>query len=360
MKKFWGKISLCLLTVAGLAASASAATMPKGAISVMSKGAKADGKTNDLAAFRAAVAAVGKNGTVWVPAGKYLLDVSKTNTIQMKSNMTFAMDPNAILMVKPNALERYYVMTTAGATNVEIYGGQLVGDRNQHKSTVGEHGYGIQIGKSQHIRIHDVKISDMWGDGICTGGYPDDVILQRVVATNNRRQGLSITTGTNIQVLDSEFSYTNGTAPQYGIDIEPDNPDKGNYARNILIQNCYIHHNKAGGIQPYKNTQNIMIKNNRIIYNVYGIYTVGSLGGEISGNRIAHNTYQGIYFGGKTSGFKVHDNLFVNNSTKARGDINPDHNPDVVLTGMSSQTNPHIQKSKASTGLDVGTNTYRK
>jgi parallel beta-helix repeat protein len=363
MKKIISRsfVGAFLIALAGLPAlQASAATMPAGAISVKAKGAKADGVTNDLKAFQAAVAAVPKNGTVWVPAGKYLLDVSKKNNIAMKSNMTFAMDPNAVLMVKPNALTHYYVINTSQASNLEIYGGQLVGDRNQHKGTTGEWGFGIRISGGQHIKIHDMKISDMWGDGICTGEYPDDVVIQRILATNNRRQGLSITTGTNFQVLDSEFSYTNGTAPQYGIDIEPDNPDKGNYARHILIQGNYIHHNKAGGIQPYKNTQDIVIKDNKIVYNVYGIYTVGSLGGEISGNKIAHNIYQGIYFGGSTQGYKVDDNLFVNNSTRAVGNINPDSNPDEVLMGRSGKTDPHLQKSKSSTNIDVGLNTYRK
>jgi polygalacturonase len=264
-------MSLMMTAPGLLAQQASAATMPAGAISVKSKGAKADGKTNDLKAFQAAIAAVPRNGTVWVPAGKYLLDVSATNSVAMKSNMKFAMDPNAVLMVKPNALKRYYLITTMGATNVEIYGGQLVGDRNQHKSKVGEWGYGIQVGRgSQHIRIHDMKISNMWGDGIATGGYPDDVVIQRVLSTNNRRQAISLTTGTNIKVLDSELSFTNGTKPMYGIDIEPDNADV-NYARNILIQGNYFHDNVAGGVQCYTNSQNVTIKNNRFSTGMEGV-----------------------------------------------------------------------------------------
>jgi parallel beta-helix repeat protein len=341
-----------MMTAPGLLASqASAATMPKGAVSVMSKGAKADGKTNDLKAFQAAIAAVPKNGTVWVPAGKYLLDVTATNSIALKSNMTFAMDPNAVLTVKPNALKRYYLITTIGASNVEIYGGQLVGDRNQHKSSVGEWGYGVQIGKnSQHVRIHDMKISNMWGDGLATGGYPDDVVIQRVVSTNNRRQGLSITTGTNIQVLDSEFSYTNGTDPQFGIDIEPDNADV-NYARNILIQGNYFHHNKGGGIKPHTNSQNVTIKNNRFSYEVVGIYAVGSKGGLISGNSFDHPTYASVNLKGKTSSYQVSDNVFRLNSTTSSLSS---------VSGLTGQAKNFIIVGPKATGTKILTNQYGK
>jgi parallel beta-helix repeat protein len=316
-------------------------------VNVMDKGAKADGVTNDLKAFQAAVAAVPKNGTVWVPAGKYLLDVSKKNNIAMKSNMTFKMDPNAILMVKPNALTHYYVINTLKASNLEIYGGQLVGDRNQHQGTTGEWGFGIRISGGQHIKIHDMKISDMWGDGICTGEYPDDVVIQRILATNNRRQGLSITTGTNFQVLDSEFSFTKGTPPEYGIDIEPDNPDKGNYARNILIQGNYFHDNKAGGVQPYKNSQNVTIKNNRFSTGAEGIYIVNSIGGLISENTFDHVKYEAVHLSGADS-YEISDNVF--RKTNMTGNL-------ISITGLTGKATSYIIKSSA-TNLEVGTNHY--
>jgi parallel beta-helix repeat protein len=350
MKRFVNTLALSLtVTLSWLSAQqASADTRPPGAIGVKSKGAKGDGVTNDLKAFQAAVSAVGKGGMVWVPRGKYLLDVSDKNYIKLKSNMTFAMDPNAVLMVKPNALKRYYLITTGGASNVEIYGGQLVGDRNQHKSSVGEWGQGIRIStNSKHIYIHDMKISDMWGDGLCTAGYPDDVTIQRVIATNNRRQGLSITTGTNIKVLDSEFSFTNGTPPMYGIDIEPDGAANGNYARNILIQGNYFHDNVAGGVQPYKGSQNVTIKDNRFSTGKEGIYIVGSKGGVISGNTFDHVRYEAVHLGNADS-YQVYGNVFRKKDMTG---------PLTSITGISGKAKNYIFKGSA-TNLKVGTNQY--
>jgi parallel beta-helix repeat protein len=361
MKKTSKKLNLALIALTTLVCGslASAATVPSAALNVRKYGAVGDGAHDDTKAIQNAIAAVGKNGTVYVPAGKYLVNVSEKNNLKMKSNMKFQMDPKAILVMKPNSLQRSYLINISNATNVEVFGGQLIGDRDKHLSTGGEWGMGVNIiGKSSNVKVHNMKISNFWGDGVYVGGNASQVVINHVVSTNNRRQGLSITDASHVQVLNSEFSYTNGTAPQYGIDIEPNNKTVG--ASDILIQGCYIHHNtKAGGIQLYKQSKNVQIKNNRIIDNIYGIYSVEAIGGVISGNRIAHNRYQGISLNKGTSDYQVSNNLFVNNSTKAVGVINPDYNPDVVLTGLSSKTNPHMLTS-ASTNIKVGSNTYRK
>jgi parallel beta-helix repeat protein len=352
MKKSIGILTMSLiLTTPGLfTQQASAATKPAGAISVKSKGAKADGKTNDLKAFQAAIAAVGKGGTVWVPAGKYLLDVSKSDNIRLKSNMKFAMDPNAVLTMKPNAHSRAYLIYTAQASNIEIYGGQLVGDRYKHLSDAGEWGFGIRISGGQHIRIHDMKISNMWGDGICTGEYPDDVVIQRVLSTNNRRQAISITTGTNIKVLDSELSFTNGTKPMYGIDIEPDNADV-NYARNILIQGNYFHDNVAGGVQSYVNSQNVTIKNNRFSTGKEGVYMITSHGGVISGNTFDHLSDQPIHAGGETNSYQIYGNVFRRTNMTS---------PLTSITGLTGVAKNNIVIGSTSSGIKVGTNQYAK
>jgi parallel beta-helix repeat protein len=323
--------------------------MPAGALNVKNFGAKGDAKTDDLAAFQRAVAAVPLHGTLWVPAGRYVVDVSKTNNIHLKSFMKFAMHPDAILMVKPNALKRYYVLTTGGAESVDIYGGQLLGDRNHHKASVGEWGYGIQIGTgTKHIRIHDMKISNMWGDGICTGGYPDDVLILRVLSTNNRRQAISITTGTNIRVLNSELSFTNGTKPMYGIDIEPDGADKGNYARYILIQGNYFHDNVAGGVQPYKGSQHVTIANNRFSTGKEGVYMVGAANGRITGNTFDHISDEYIHFGANTDYYQVDNNVFY------RTDMN---SALTSITGLQGVATSYIH-DKSSTHTRILTNRY--
>ena len=337
--------------------------IPVGAINVKDRGALGNGIADDTLAIQSAVAAVPAGGTVYVPAGKYMIDGLKN--IKLKSNMRFMMHKDAILAAIPNSAERYYVISISGVTNVEVSGGRLLGERDQHTGTTGEWGYGIQIGnKASKVRIHDVHISKFWGDGICIGGYSSDVEIRRVVATQNRRQGLSITRSENIRVYDSEFSFTEGTPPQYGIHIEPDPHPDGYYARNIIIQGNKIHNNRGGGIQAYKQVYNLLIQDNQISYNAYGVYTVEAFDITMTGNLFSHNRYHGVAIRARSERIDIGGNTFRNNHTTLYG-ITNDTNPLTSITGQasgSSGTAPHVQLTTDGTIVDIQvlTNLYAK
>lgn len=135
-------------------------------------------------------------------------------------------------------------------TNVEIAGGKLVGDRNAHLSTSGEHGMGITIGKAtDNIRVKNMTIRDCWGDGIYIGsdssGIARNVLIENVVCDNNRRQGLTITQAENVTVRNSIFKNTNGISPQSGLDIEP---NTGCHVKNVTVKNCQFANNAGWGL----------------------------------------------------------------------------------------------------------------
>ena len=62
----------------------------------------------------------------------------------------------------------------------------------------------------------------------------------------NHRQGLSIVTVDGLLVENSEFSETRGTAPEAGIDFEPNHPWEP--IRNAVVRNCLFRNNKAYGL----------------------------------------------------------------------------------------------------------------
>lgn len=322
---------------------------PEGAINVRSYGATPNDSSDDTAEIQKAIDATPYNGTVWVPAGKYLVNgVATTSTsgpfLKLKSNMRFMMDPAAVLQIIPNSSIRYYGLSTNGADNIEISGGTIVGERYQHTYTAGStHEWGMCIGVkegSSNVKIHDITVKDCTGDGIVTGGQSHGILIERVVSTNNRRQGLSLTNSYDVIVRNSEFSYTNGTSPEAGIDIEPDLPRE---ARNILIENNKIHHNAKVGVLPYIQSYDLQILNNEISYNNLGIYVRGSQGGEIRGNTIKHNRNLGLRFENQlsgeiaTTGYTVSNNKFINNSTNTVG-LNDGTGALTTITGVGTGT----------------------
>jgi len=213
-------------------------------------GAKGDGKTNDTAAILAAISDAFETGaTVFIPAGTYMVDA--VESIKLKNGITLQMTPETILRVIPNNAEKYAVLTVDGLENVRIIGGVLMGDRGQHLGRSGEWGMGIRITGSKNILVQETVCNEFWGDGFYIGegdiGRPSENIrIIGIKADQNRRQGLSLISGRNIEIAGAKITNTHGTAPSAGIDIEPS--DVRNILDNIVIADLYTAGNQGAGL----------------------------------------------------------------------------------------------------------------
>jgi parallel beta-helix repeat protein len=335
--------------VAWMSGSATARTAPARStpvrtrgparIDVRDKGARGDGKHDDTAAFQAAIDGLpAAGGTVRVPAGTYLID--PVASVNLRSRMHLDLAPDARLVAMPNGEKKYRVLCLLGISDVEISGGGIQGDRASHLGNAGEWGHGIHIRGSSRVTVRDIRIADCWGDGVCIGGAgpqratpSEDIVIAGIVATGNRRQGLSIGRSRNVRVYDSEFSNTSGTNPQYGIDIEPDKPGG---ASDIHIENCIVRNNRGGGIQVYARVTNVTIKDCTIENNGgRGILAVGAVDGLITDNRIRGNGSVGIALRQQSAGFQIRDNRFDGNNArhagKAKGTAGPQGLPDSAV-----------------------------
>ncbi|MDD5322269.1 MAG: right-handed parallel beta-helix repeat-containing protein [Methylococcales bacterium] len=246
-------------------------------VNVKDKGAVGNDSTNDTAAIQAAVNQVGgTGGTVFVPAGTYMIDA--LTSVKLKSNMTFKMDSGAVLKAIPNASSTYAILKIISATNVNVVGGMLQGERHQHLAAGNfvsnnlQWGMGIWIAASSNVYIEGVTATQCWGDGFYQGGSPSqssNINFYSVVADDNRRQGLSIENVNGLVVRDSVFKNTNGQWPMAGIDIEP--YAAGQVVTNVKILNNNINHNYRGITHDGSGTNitNILIDGNTITDNTW-------------------------------------------------------------------------------------------
>lgn len=338
--------------------------------SVLNWGAYGDGTHDDTTAFQDAIDSLpAGGGTVHVPAGVYVID--PTRKVYLRSNMHLHLAADAKLMAKRNEADRAYVLMVYKVSDVEISGGQIIGDRENHLGTTGEWGHGIMVRGSKRVTIRDIHISKCWGDGISIGGAMvtgapaiscNDVVIANIVSTNNRRQALSIGRSSNVKVYDSEFSHCNGIDPGCGIDIEPDADDQGT-ASTVHIENCLVVNNKGNGIQVYKRVSGVTIKKCTIDYNGgYGILTIAPTSGYIAQNQFKHNYLMGVMLRSVTKSFQVSGNVFRNNHTRLHGVTN-DTNPLVSMTGLvggNHGNGAHIQATDDCVDIRVTTNQYAK
>lgn len=269
-------------------------------INVRNMGAMGNGAHDDTAAFQEAVNRLpSSGGTIVVPNGTYMINALKS--INLKSHVRLSLASGAYIKAIPNSADRYWIIKVWGANNVEIAGGYIVGERTNHRGTAGEWGYGILIQGSSKVYVHNITVSNSWGDGILIRAInynngavtPSSyVTLNHVTSTNNRRQGLSICPANEVYVVNSSFVHSNGTAPQGGIDIEPQTQGKVNQVR---IENTTLSNNVGNGLEVHNNVNGLTLykvtaENNK----GYGMFTSGPTNVTVTGSNLSQNYLFGV------------------------------------------------------------------
>jgi polygalacturonase len=334
-------------------------------LNVTSYGAVGDGFHDDTAAFQAAVNALpSTGGTVFIPAGTYMINALKS--VKLRSLMLLQLDPGAILAALPNSANVSSVVSADVVHDIEIAGGQIIGERDQHLGTAGEGGHCIVIRGCSKVTIRDIRLSKGWGDGLSVGPkpqfqkhfiYSQDVAVGNIVCTGNRRNGMSITNVIGMKVYDSEFSDTHGTSPQCGIDVEPNKDIDGlGYNDQIWIQNCRIVGNAAYGVNVWNRSRNLTIYKCTIAQNKScGIVTRGLTGGTFTYNTINDNMATGLFLQTGTTNVVVSQNTSFHNYLK-QGLF--DRTP-FSLIGWAKKVQKDLILGSGTSALTVKTNYYR-
>lgn len=220
--------------------------------------------SDDTRAFNEAVSKLNDTCNVlYVPEGIYQIDAEAS--IKLKSNMKLVLSQNAVLKAINNSSRNYNIICVDNISNVTISGGQIQGERYGHGSSGGEWGMGIGVYDGRNITISNVKISDCWGDGIYLGSRNEnntkagcrEITISDCNLINNRRNNLSIVCADDVTINGCAFRDANGTAPQYGIDIETNN--SSNPCERIEILNSVFEGNTSAAMGIVTNANDITI-----------------------------------------------------------------------------------------------------
>tara|TARA_B100001750_G_scaffold248564_1_gene281293 strand:- start:106269 stop:107573 length:1305 start_codon:yes stop_codon:yes gene_type:complete len=136
-------------------------------------------------------------------------------------------------------------------SNIQILGNRNLICMNKDEYITGEWRHGFSFLGSEMMVLRNVQIKDTGGDGVYIAGSQkniksNDIVIDGIISSNNKRQGMSVISVANLKVTNSIFEKTIGTLPEAGVDFEPNRKDEE--LVNIFFENCEFKNNGHAGI----------------------------------------------------------------------------------------------------------------
>ncbi len=218
-------------------------TVPANAVSLLHFGNAGFGG-DDTNVLQTALNYTAANGqTLEIPAGGYNI-----NPISFPANSNVFVD-TGVTVTANSGYSDGVRMLNISSSNVTITGASAavsVFHMRKAEYTSGEQRHCLNIVNASNVTISGISCNDSGGDGLYVS-YSTNVTVQDSVFDNNRRQGSSIVGGVNhIHYLRDHFTNTSGTAPQSGIDIEPNQPQ--DFLLDVRIEDSYTDGNAGDGL----------------------------------------------------------------------------------------------------------------
>jgi hypothetical protein len=220
---------------------------PPNAVNLLSFG-KAGFGGDDTNVFQTALNSTAQNGqSLEIPAGSYNI-----NPISFPNDSNVFVDAGATVAAN-SGYGANSVMLKIYASNVTITGAGAavsvfqmplaqaasIADGSQYRHC-------LDVETAANVAITAISCNLSGGDGLYLRTSAN-VTVTDCIFDHNFRQGSSITGQVNhINYVGDYFTNTSGTAPQSGIDIEPNVP--GDFLLDVNIDDCYTNYNAGDGL----------------------------------------------------------------------------------------------------------------
>ena len=176
------------------------------------------------------------------------------------------------LVIQTNNISRGSIIYIGETSNITITHGTLIGDSKTHKCSDGslwisnqkcaEMYHGIYVHSATNIKMNDLIMHNLVGDGVYIYGRSDNITIQNSKIYDTGRNSVTATFGNNIFIKDNIF-YNN----DYGVKIEPISSqyEIDQYpVKNMTIDGNLIYGSVYHVSVYLFRSKNIIVKNNRV------------------------------------------------------------------------------------------------
>ena len=175
--------------------------------------------------------------------------------IQLASNQEVVFEKGVVVLAKKSAFKGTgdSLFTAWLKKNVTLtgHGATLRMRKSDYQSDAykrAEWRHCLNIRSCTNVRVCGLTLAESGGDGIylgvAKGGVTNkNVVINDVVCDANHRQGISVISAEDLLIEDTVLKNTSGTAPQAGIDFEPNRPNEK--IVNCVMRNCVAENNRG-------------------------------------------------------------------------------------------------------------------
>lgn len=189
-------------------------------------------------------------GTPWI-----------VDRIQLASEQEIVFENGVVVQAKRGAFhgKTDSLFSATGCTNVTLTGPGATLKMWKEDYTTPDYAksewrHTLAFRSCTRVRVTGLTLADSGGDGIYLGAARrgdtnKDVEIRDVTLRNHHRQGISVISAEDLLIERCALLDTGGTAPQSGIDFEPNHPE--DRLVNIVMRDCRSENNRGQAYQFY-------------------------------------------------------------------------------------------------------------
>lgn len=181
--------------------------------------------------------------------------------VTLRGNLELELEPGVVILAKKGAFKGKgdSLFTASNCENITLrgYNARMRMRKADYQSDAYEKAewrMTLDFGGCTNIRIEGLTLESSGGDGIYIGAtdkqpFCKDVLIRDVTCRSHHRQGISVISAVNLLIENCVLAGTRGTAPQAGIDLEPNRENEK--LVNVIVRNCTLFGNGGAGILVY-------------------------------------------------------------------------------------------------------------